>query len=519
MLFSALLQLPTPLLTRYLIDVIVPAGDLLLLNLFSLVLIGLIVLLNFISYTQRRFLIVYRNKVDQNLREKVFSKFFTFNFQLFEKERIGYWESRLDNDVNRVQRLFYETALDIIINFLTFIVGVGLLLYLNYRLALISFILLPVFIITFHLFSRKIHHLSQENQEAWAQLNGRSVEYLGQNLPVRVFGRVKRVLELYQKVLSAAIQKAQKLELYSEVSSIVIGLVAAVIPLFVLWYGMREIIIGSFTLGGFIAFNSCIGYLYNPVRSLVGLNIDIHSAVASAERIFEIMDGPDEDVQFGDIELKEINQIEFSKVSFDYDERGRGIRDVSFVLNRSEKIRISGLTGSGKSTILKLLIGLYRVTDGKILINGQNIYEYRLESLRQRIGYVGQEAELLSGTIEENIVFFEKNVDVALLDEVVTICELKSIEGRFINGFKTDLLEGGEGISGGERQRIALARALYRRPDLLLLDESSSALDIKTEQKIFEKLMRLSWKPAIIFVTHRQQNEKYFDKVLEIGPH
>ncbi len=516
MLLTALLQLPTPLLTRYLIDEIVPAKDLARLNLFSVLLITLVMVLNFLSYFEQKVLIIYRNRVQSDIRQRLFSKLFCLRYDFFEKEKIGYWHSRIDNDVSRLQQLFLETFLDIGMNLLTFVVGAGLLLYLNFRLALISFLLLPAFIITFHVFSRRMNEYSLKNQEAWARQRGDSVEYLKQNLLVRTFGKVERCLQLFKKSLAAAIDSSQRMELYGAISSIVIGLVAAIIPLFILWYGVRQIILGQFSLGGFIAFNSCIGYLYNPVRRLVNLNIDIHSAVAAAERVFKIIDYEEENFLFGKEELERFEELAFKEVSFSYENGERGIEQISFELKKNESMVIVGETGSGKSTILKLILGLYRLNSGEIVINGRSITDYSLPGLRKRIGYVEQEAELFSGSVLENITFFEEDYDRDFLNQIISVCELREVISRFPQGLETNILESGEGISGGERQRIALARALYRQPQLLLLDEASSALDVETERKIFENLLGLSWKPALIVVTHRLQLVDYFQKLMRL---
>jgi len=516
MLLTALLQLPTPLLTKYLIDEIVPTKDIWRLNLFAAILIGLVLSLNLLSYYEQKLLIVYRNKIEQDIRETLFLKLLRVRFDFFEKEKIGYWQSRIDNDVSRLRELFLETFLDICMNVLTFVVGAGLLLYLNYRLALISFLLLPAFIITFHTFSRRMNEYSLKNQEAWAKQRGDCVEYLRQNIVVRASGKVIRCLELFKRSLREAIKSSQRLELYGVLSSVIIGLVAAVIPLFILWYGVRQIIFEQFTLGGFIAFNSCIGYLYNPIRSLVSLNIDIHSAVAAAERVFEIIDQKEEGCSFGYKKLERFCSLQLSDVNFRYKDDERGVERISFELKKGEHLAIIGETGSGKSTILKLLIGLYPVEKGEILINGEKISHYDLESLRQKIGYVEQEAELFSGTIVENITFFEEKYDPDFLNEILQSCDLENAIKRFKQGLKTNILESGEGISGGERQRIALARALFRKPELLLLDEVSSALDVETEKKVFHNLFKLSWQPALIVVTHRLQILSFFPKVLRL---
>ena len=411
MIFSALLQLPAPLLTKYLIDKIVPQKNLYMLNILCLLLVGIILTNNLLSYFYQLMLIKYRINVERDIRNKLIDRVFRGVVSFFEKHQTGYLLSRVDSDVDAVGHLFIETILDIVMDFLTFVVGVCLLFYLNVKLAIVSVLSLPVFVFSFHFFSKKMNELTMQKQEKWARFRGVITEILSEVKTLKLFGKKKFAFERTGKSLEEALESDKKLEIYSTISGIAIGITGVLLPLFVLWYGVRDIILGNFTVGGFIAFNSCIGYLYNPVRNFVSLNLDIHSSIAAAERIFEIIDLKDESEYFGEKELGKINSLEFRDVSFFYPDREEksGIESVSFKVKKGERIAIVGETGSGKSTIVRLIVGFNIPQRGEILINGENYLNFRLEDIRKNIAVIPQEPPLLSGTILENIVFFDRD--------------------------------------------------------------------------------------------------------------
>jgi len=519
MIISALLQLPAPLLTKYLIDKIVPMKDLHLLNLLCLLLVGIILFNNLISYVYQLMLVKYRVNVERDIRNLLIDKAFSGKVDFFEKNATGYILSRVDSDVDAVGHLFIETILDIVMDFLTFLVGAGLLFYLNFKLAVISLMSLPVFVFSFHFFSKKMNELTMINQEKWAKFRGVLTEILSQVKTLKLFGKRDFALKRVEKNLDEALESEKKLSIYSIVSSIAIGITGVILPLFVLWYGVRDIILGNFTVGGFIAFNTCIGYLYDPVRNFVSLNIDIHSSIAAAERIFQIIDIEKENTFFGKKPLPEISSVEFKDVSFYYPEREEksGIENISFFLRKGDNMAIIGETGSGKSTIVRLLCGFDVPQKGKILINGKDYREYSLSEIRKKISVVPQEPPLLSGSILENIVFFEKEYNINFVKKLVKICQLEKTIKRMPDGLNTNVFEDGIGLSGGEKQRIAIARALYRKSDVVVFDEATSALDKDTELALFENLLKLEWQPSIIWISHRQYLLKKFNKILRLS--
>ena len=518
MIFSSLLQLPAPLLTKYIIDSIIPQKNLNMLNMLILLLVLVILANNVINYVFQTMLINYRIKVEKNIRVLLIEKVFAGPIAFFEKFHAGYVVSRIDSDVNQLGHLFLETLLNIALNILTFFVGLFLLFYLNVKLAVISILSLPLFVVSFHVFSKKMNELMMQKQEMWGIFRGVLTEIISMVKTIKLFGKKEFSLKRIEKPLHNALESEKKLQMYNVISGIAIGITGVLLPLIVLWYGVRQIILGEFTLGGFIAFNSVIGYLYDPVKSFVNLNLNIHSSIAAAERIFEIIDLEEESGKFGTKELKNVDSIEFRNVTFFYPEREEksGILNISFSIKKGERLAIVGETGSGKSTIVRLLTGFDIPQRGEILFNNENYTVYSLDSIRRRIAVVPQEPPLLSGSIIDNIAFFDKEADEKFIYQLIKLCELEQTIERFPEGIHTNVYEQGVGLSGGEKQRIAIARALYRKSDVIIFDEATSALDKKTEEKIFNNLLSLKWNPSVIWISHRDYLLDNFKNILSL---
>lgn len=514
MLLGALLQLPGPLLTRHLFDSVIPQGDVARLKLFVLLLVCLVAMGAAASLLQTRLLLSCRYGIERDLRRAVFRRVLGSGRST---EASGYLVSRVDDDVAQIQHLFLDPLLSILLQTLTFSVGVALLFQIHARLAVVALVSLPAFVISSATLSKRLHRQMGLRQESWARFRGGLQEGVAQAEVIQALGMEEAVAGRNSDALEVAIDASRRFDFSQVLASTLTGLTAAVLPMFVLWYGTSEILAGRFTIGGFIAFNAAIGFLYNPVRSIVGLNLDIRASLAAAQRILEMLELAQVADRFGAQDPGPFRELAAENLSYAYlgNDR-RGLAKFSFQLQRGESLAVVGETGSGKSTLAKLLLGYDLPASGVLTFNGLPHNTLGLLQLRREIGFVPQEPDLLQGTIQENICRFKENQDSEQLAFLAQTCLLEDTLSRFPQGLATAVQEGGSGLSGGEKQRVALARALYSRPGLLVLDEATSAMDPATEAAVLQNLLNLPWRPAVLFITHRHSVLARFDRVVEV---
>lgn len=284
------------------------------------------------------------------------------------------------------------------------------------------------------------------------------------------------------------------------------------------------------TIGTLITFNSLLVYFLDPIKNLINLQPEIQTAVVAADRLGEILDLEAEKTEKESHKLSPVSlagDIEIKNVNFRYGTRKLVLEDVSLSIKKGQKVAFVGESGSGKTTLSKLLLHLYTAESGNILINGSNIEDIQLETLREKISYISQETFLFSGTIFENLTL---GIDMATMDDIIEASK-QAMAHEFINElplrYETRLEENGANLSGGQRQRLAIARAMLKKPDILILDEATSNLDSITERALDQTINQFSKEMTTIFIAHRLSTIKNCDqifvlekgKIIESGTH
>ncbi len=513
MLLSVSLQLPMPFLTKYLIDKVLVMKSFRILNIIGFVLIGVLLLRLIAVFLERYFLATFRGRVLFDLRMAIFNHTERLKLEFLNSKETGYLMSRLSGDVSSVQGLFADTLVSLLQNILVFIAGVGATIYIHPKLALISFSILPFYGLSVWIFNKRIRNMSYELRESFAQINKDLQELLSGLTVIKAFtGEVYGSLKLI-KSLKKGIKKSVKLDILSTMFSLLSSLISSAAPIVLIWYGSSEIMKGHLTVGGLMAFSSFLSYLFGPTESLMGINLTIQKSLASAERIFEIMDKTKESEVEGEIELQPpIKDIVFDNVSFSYNTESV-LKNVSFKIASGEKAAFVGETGVGKSTIASLLLRFYDPVEGEISINGINIMDFKLSSLRKNIGYVSQDIFLFSDTIRENIRFGKRGAKDSEVEEAAKLAGIHDFIEKLPEGYDTETGERGVKLSGGERQRIAIARAILKDAPILVLDEATSSLDRNTERKITEAMENISEGKILIMIAHRLSTIKDADKI------
>jgi len=480
-------------------------------------LIGVLFLQAVSSFVERYLLATFRGRVLFDLRMKLFNHTERLKIPFFKERETGYLMSRISGDVDSVQGLLADTLVSFGQNVLTFIAGIGAVLYIHPKLAIISFCILPFYASSIAIFNKRIRKMSWEVREEFARVNKDLQELLSGMTVLKAFtGETYGTLRLIKSV-KKGIKKSVQMDILSTLYSISSTIISSAGPLVLIWYGIGEIMRGDLTIGGLMAFNSFLRYLFGPTRSLMDINLSIQQSLASVERIFEILDTEKEPYDTGRVELKVVEgKVEFRNVYFSYDTE-LILKNVSFEVRPGEKVAIVGESGAGKSTIGALLLRFYEPIKGKILIDNQDLRDIKIKSLRENIAYVSQDIFLFSDTIKENIRFGKRNADFKEIKEAARIAGIDEFIESLPDGYETMVGERGMKLSGGERQRIAIARAILKDSAIMILDEATSNLDRKVERRIVEAVEEISRNKTLIIIAHRLSTIRDADKILVLN--
>ena len=432
--------------------------------------------------------------VAYDLRDALFERIERLSFSYYDRVQTGQLVQRITNDVEQI-RSFAGSGVVQLANAVIMLVGAAaLLFYLDPQLALVAMAVVPLIALLLVRFVRLIRPLFREVQQALGQLNSVLQEDLSGVRVIRAFAREDYETARYGAVNDELLEKNLTTTRVFSNNFPFVFLFANLGTLAIVWFGGWQVINSRLSIGELVAFNTLLGFMLFPILTIGFLSASISRAGASSTRVFEILDAPIEVSDKPDASpLPAIHcRVEFEDVSFRYPGSEREIlSNISFTAEPGQTVAILGTTGSGKSTLVNLLPRFYDVTDGAVRLDGHDVRDVTLSSLRSQIGIVLQEARLFSGTVRDNIAFGKPDAT----DEEVRAAAEAAQAGDFIDrlpdGYETVIGERGLGLSGGQRQRIAIARALLVDPRLLILDDSTSAVDAETEAAIQETLDRL----------------------------
>lgn len=513
MLFSVALQLPMPFLTKYLIDKVLPLKSFSLLNVIGLVLIGVLLIRAGSGFFQSFLLATFRGRVLFDIRLRLFEHIQRASLSFFHKRQTGYLMSRLSDDVNAVKSLLADTLVSAGQNVLTFIAGIICTLYIHPKLALICFMVLPLYLLSLVVFNKRVRDLSRQNRENFALVNKDLQELLSGISVIKAFTGEDRATLRLLKGVKVAIRQEIRLDIVATLASISATIISSIGPLALIWFGCGEIMRGNLTVGGLLAFSSFIGYLFGPVRVLYDLNLGVQRSLSAVERIYEILDVPAERDGKGNLSIHN-GGICFDKIAFSYDGENPVLKDISCNIEPGQAMALVGRSGEGKTTIVSLLLKFYKPDKGYILIDSQDISEISTKSLRVQIGYVSQEAFLFSDTVMENIRFGNPEAND---EQVITAAKMAHAHGfiaEMPDGYNAKIGERGCTLSGGQRQRLSIARAIIKNPKILILDEATSQVDAESEWLIQQSLEQLMRGRTTIIIAHRLSTVQRADKIV-----
>ena len=470
-------------------------------------------------------------RVVRDLRDQLFRHTLDQSAEFFSQRTTGHLMSRVTNDVSQVQQAVSETIGDLLRESLALIGYAVLLFYWDYRLALVCVTGAPIVVYPLVRLGQRVRRTSRRSQEELARLSHITAEAFTGHRIVKAFGaeahEARRFSLASDRLYRTNIKITSTVALLPPLMEFLGGL--AVVAL--IWYGSRKISSGAMTQGNFLAFIFAAFMMYTPVKKLSRVNTNLQQAIAAAERIFEMLDTHSEVTERpGARSLPPLrDNVEFRNVSFVYRDAADSpiLQDVSFRVGAGQVIAIVGLSGAGKTTLVNLIPRFYDATGGAILVDGVDIRDVTLRSLRSQVGIVTQETVLFDDTIASNIAYGSPGATREAIESAARAAHAHEFIERLASGYETDIGERGQRLSGGQRQRLAIARALLKNSPILILDEATSSLDAESEQLVQDALANLMRNRTAFVIAHRLSTVRRADKIValergrvaEIGRH
>lgn len=455
-----------------------------------------------------------RQVVDKStrlIRTEIFKKFQTIPAKFFAKEKQGNLVSTIMNDTAVFSEAF-KNSLEVIREPLTAISLLGVAFYHDWQLSLIILVTAPLFIVTMHYAGKRIRRYSGKTQEDYAEMTHTVGEALGGQKIIKSFGLQEFMVSRFENFQSVFLQHRTKNNSAEEISSPLIELVGSIAFAGVIIFAHHRITSGELTTGGFISFVAALAMFMDPVRRFGKAHAKLNQAQAAAERIFLILDLPEEPkagkLQFPGFKEK----LEFKNVTFSYGD-GNVLKNFNLVINKGEKVGLVGLSGSGKSTVVSLLLRLYEVEHGEVLIDGVNIKDYDLKDIRSVYGLVSQDIFLFNDTVRENLTTGDPHTNGEIQNALETSYAWEFVK-NLPEQLETSIGDRGLRLSGGQSQRLTIARAFLKDRDVLLFDEATSALDNESEKIVQAALDKVAGHKTVVAVAHRLSTLKDFNRIV-----
>jgi len=431
----------------------------------------------------------------------------------FSNSKTGELTQRATGDIDTIRNFVSNQIVEIIRLSAVFLFSFFMIYSENKTFAFVSISLVPITAIASFFFFKKEQKIWRLHEDESDKLNNITQENLSGIRVVQAFANEEFEIGKFEKQnkakLAIALKHAQMHTIYWPFSDMVVNLQIVLSVLVSAWLTINH----TLSLGQFMSFYAYIQMVAFPLRQISRLLSQMGMALVAVERIDDIFNAKIENIEGKTIKDKLLGKIEFKDVSFKYsDEENFVLKNISFTINPSETIALIGPTGSGKSTLIKLLLRFYEPTKGKIFIDDVDLTKISKTSVREKIGVVLQKAFLFSDTIENNIAYAQANKTNII--ETTNMAGLTNIDSVFVNGIETVVGEKGVSLSGGQKQRVSLARTLLSDPDILILDDVTSAVDTTTEKEILKNLQKLAKERTTINITHRLSSLSFADRII-----
>ncbi|MCU1349837.1 MAG: ABC-type multidrug transport system, ATPase and permease component [Acidobacteria bacterium] len=467
-----------------------------------------------ILYTQMVLMNLMGQFIMYDLRKQIFGHLQKLDIQFFDRNPVGRLMTRVTTDVDALNEMFTAGFVAIFGDIFVLVGIVGVLFWLNWRLALVLFSITPFIILVSIWFRSGARRTYRAVRSRIAAINAFLQEHISGMSTVQLFNREEQEAAKFD-VLNAKHKDANIESIfYYAVFYPVIELIQSIGIALIIWYGGGQVLRGTLTIGALIAFFQYAQRFYEPISDLSEKYNILQAAMAASERIFKLLDTKPKIEDGGTRELTELESIEFRNVCFAYNEPEWVLKNVSFRVERGQRIALVGHTGAGKTTVTSLLLRFYEPQRGEILINGIDIREYPLSSLRRLFAIVQQDFFLFTGTVEQNISLGDPDITPEAVRESALRVQADRFISRLPEGYAATVRERGAGFSVGEKQLLSFARALAFNPPVLILDEATSSIDTETERLIQQAIETLLPGRTSHLIAHRLSTIRSADEIL-----
>ncbi len=517
MLVIAACTAATAFLVKPVLDDIFFKKDVQMLRIIPLAVI-LIYFLRGACYFGQAYLMNYVGEsIIRGLRDSLYNRIQDLPLSFFHRERTGVLMSRITNDVNIVKAMVSTAVTGGLRDCFTIVGLTGVIFYRDWKLALFALVILPIAFFPVVAFGRRVRRVSTGCQEAMADMSVFLHETFAGNKIVKAFGMEGYEKERFFQKTARLFRLEMKAVVARSLSSPIMEFLGGLGIAFIIWYGGYRVIQGTSTPGTFFSFMAAVLMLYDPVKKMARLNNAIQEGLAAAVRVYDILETESDIVEREDaIELKpKRHSVVFRNVSFKYEDQ-MVLKNINLEVKSGEVVALVGMSGGGKTTLVNLIPRFYDVSEGAILIDGHDIRDVTIASLRRQIGIVTQEPILFDDTIRNNIAYGNRQASDGDIIQAAKSAYAHDFIQALPNKFDTGVGELGARLSGGEKQRICIARALLKNAPILILDEATSSLDTESERAVQKALENLMRGRATLVIAHRLSTVRSADRIIVI---
>lgn len=481
----------------------------------GLLFLAMLLLSGVCTYGQNLLMVFAGQHMMHDLRMQLFGHLQKMSFSFFDRNPVGRLVTRLTNDIQNLDEMFGSVVMTLVKDAVLLCGILVILLHLRWDLTLVTLAVVPLVVVLFRVFGVQVRSAYREIRAKLAQINSTLNEYLSGIRVIQIFRQERETLRRFENLNHGYYLATVRQILLQAIFFPCIELLATTTIALLLWYGGRQVLEDSISLGALVVFISYLRMFFGPIRDLSQKYSIMQSAMASAERIFLLLDNKEQEryTPTGVEPPPVSGEIEFRRVSFAYRPGEPVLKDVSFRVRAGETLAIVGVTGAGKTTMIHLLERFREPQQGKILLDGRDISDMDLSRLRAQVGLIMQDVFLFSGSLRENIVL-DQNLSPDELQRIAHMAHLEDLISRLPHHLETPVHEGGATLSTGQRQLVAIARAMAYDPKVLILDEATANIDSETEHLIQQALQRLFQDRTTLVIAHRLSTIRQADRLL-----